>query len=363
MAAIVDGTEIILSGTVGYLFWEDGFDHADVILALAQVGRDRDVTIRINSGGGIASEGAAIHAAIRGHRGRKTIIVEGVAASAASVIAMAGDEIEMALGAIMMIHDPSGLTLGTVADHEATIRGLDTLAESMAGIYASRTGRPAEECRAEMRAETWMTPEQAVAKGYADRVARASNDNNQPVEPTAFDYRLFKNPPERFVALASQNGWSKRSAAKAASAASTCQSEETSMATQNKADGAPAEKTEAQNIDVESIRRESATAALAESKARIKAILDTEEAQGREDQARYFAFETEMTAEQAVAALAKAPKAQPAQSPAGPNRFEAAMTRAGNPQVGADSAAPVGEADEAAAEASKIVAIYRGKAA
>lgn len=64
MAAIVNGNEIVLSGTVGRLFWDDCFDHNDVILALATVGRNEDVIVRLNSGGGIATQGAAIHAAL-----------------------------------------------------------------------------------------------------------------------------------------------------------------------------------------------------------------------------------------------------------------------------------------------------------
>ncbi|NEU15199.1 Clp protease ClpP, partial [Methylobacterium sp. BTF04] len=154
----------------GDLYWDDSFDAADVILALAQVGRGQDVTVRLNSGGGIATEGAAIHAALAAHSGRKTIIVEGIAASAASVIAMAGDEIVMAMGAIMMIHDPSGFTFGTVAEHELQIKALNALGTAMAGIYADRSGRTVDEARADMRGELWMSPDEAVTAGYADRV-------------------------------------------------------------------------------------------------------------------------------------------------------------------------------------------------
>ncbi|SFG92817.1 head maturation protease, ClpP-related [Methylobacterium gossipiicola] len=210
MAARVDGNEIVLSGTVGDLYWDDSFSASDVILALAQVGRDEDVTIRLNSGGGIATEGAAIHAAIAAHRGRKTIVVEGIAASAASVIAMAGDEVVMSLGALMMVHDPSGFTFGTVDDHELQIKALTALATAMAGIYAGKTGKTVAAARADMQAEIWMTPDEAVAAGYADRtLARMADDEAAP-EPTAFDYRLFEHPPERLVALADQRAWTQR---------------------------------------------------------------------------------------------------------------------------------------------------------
>lgn len=209
MAVLVDGNEIVLSGTVGDLFWDESFTASDVIMALAQVGRDRDVTVRINSAGGIATEGAAIHSALVAHRGRKTVVVEGIAASAASVIAMAGDEIVMSLGALMMVHDPSGFTFGTVEDHELQVRALTALATAMAGIYAEQTGHSVVDIRADMQTELWMTPEEAVQRGYADRVQGRAAGSPEP-EPTAFNYRLFAHPPERLVALADQRAWSRR---------------------------------------------------------------------------------------------------------------------------------------------------------
>lgn len=244
MATLVNGNEIILTGTVGDLYWDDCFTSADVIFALAQVGRDQDVTIRLNSGGGIATEGAAIHAAIAGHKGRKVIVIEGIAASAASVIAMAGDEIVMSLGALMMVHDPSGFTFGTIEDHQLQIRALTALATAMAGIYSERTGKSVAEARADMQAEVWMTPEEAVAAGYADRtLARAANDDVEP-EPTAFDYRLFSHSPERLVALADQRAWTKRVRPTAAAPTAPVRQKETPMANE-KQDAAPAPKPDA----------------------------------------------------------------------------------------------------------------------
>jgi ATP-dependent protease ClpP protease subunit len=112
MTVLVDDSTIVLTGTVddGGWFWDDGFSAPDVIRALALVGNDRDVTIRINSGGGIATEGGAIHAALKRHGGRKTIIVEGIAASAASIIVMAGDERIMSPGSVMMTNRQSVTT-------------------------------------------------------------------------------------------------------------------------------------------------------------------------------------------------------------------------------------------------------------
>jgi ATP-dependent protease ClpP protease subunit len=223
MSVIVNGNTIVLSGTVGEMYYEDCFTASDVIIALAQVGDASDVTIRLNSGGGIATEGSAIHSAIARHSGRKTIIVEGIAASAASAIAMAADELVMSLGAIMMIHDPSGFTFGTVKDHQLSIDMLTSLGDAMASIYAKKSGRTLAECRADMEAEIWLTADEAVKLGYADKALGAANDN-EPAEPTAFNYRSYKNPPERIVALADARAWAKR-APKAALPAATSQTE------------------------------------------------------------------------------------------------------------------------------------------
>jgi ATP-dependent protease ClpP protease subunit len=223
MSVIVNGNEIVLSGTVGEMYFEDCFTASDVIVALAQVGDASDVTIRLNSGGGIATEGSAIHSAIARHSGKKTIIVEGIAASAASVIAMAADDLVMSLGALMMIHDPSGFTFGTVKDHELQIETLTAIGQAMASIYAKKSGQTQAQCRADMESETWLTADEAVSRGYADRALGAANDNG--AEPTAFNYRTYKNPPERIVALADARAWAKRVPQAAQSAASTSHQE------------------------------------------------------------------------------------------------------------------------------------------
>lgn len=370
MPVLITGNEIVLSGTVGDLFWGDSFSSTDVRLALAEVGPGQDVIVRLNSGGGIATEGAAIHSVLSAHKGNVTIVVEGIAASAASIIAMAGDDIVMSLGATMMVHDPSGLTFGTAADHEIQLRTLNTIGGAMAGIYAEQTGKSVDECRADMQSELWMTPEQAVEAGYADRVGMiAANDDGTQVvapsddpddeapdvEPTAFNYRLFKHPPERLVALADKHGWASRSRAATASAVSSRQPNGDPMANQNRADGNVApDKTQA---DVDAARQDGATAATASERTRISAIMTSEEAKGREELAQHFAYETDMAPEAAKAALGKAPK--PAAPTAKQSPFEARMNATPNPNVGADGG-PVDQEDPAAVAAA-IVAAHRGR--
>jgi ATP-dependent Clp protease, protease subunit len=215
MAVIINGNEIVLSGMVGGSasgdsWWDPpGFSAQDVVQALAQVGREANVVIRLNSGGGIATEGAAIHAALAQHKGTVQIVVEGIAASAASVIAMAADTLTMALGSVLMIHEPAMVTLGDAAAHEQSIVLLNAMGDAYAEVYADRTGKPAEEMRALMKAESWMTATQAVAEGFADAVGSA-NDNDAQIEPTAFAYGAYRHAPDQLVALANAKGWKPR---------------------------------------------------------------------------------------------------------------------------------------------------------
>jgi ATP-dependent Clp protease protease subunit len=123
MAVILNDNEVVLSGVVGGdSFWDDGFSSADVIGALAQIGNEHGRHRADELGWWHRDRRAAIHAALARHKGAVTIVVEGIAASAASLLAMAGDTITMTPGSIMMIHDPAFFTMGDVAAHEKTHR-------------------------------------------------------------------------------------------------------------------------------------------------------------------------------------------------------------------------------------------------
>ncbi|SHE67754.1 ATP-dependent protease ClpP, protease subunit [Kaistia soli DSM 19436] len=196
---LIVNDELVLYGYVGIASWfdESGFTAREVIEALAEI--EGDVVVRINSPGGIATEGSAIYAALVAHDGTVTVRIEGIAASAASVIAMAGEEIIMANGSLMMIHDPAGVTIGTAADHRATAVALDVMAGAMARIYAKRSGKSVAEARAIMQAETWFDGSEAVAQGFA-----TSDETGGAIEAAVpiFDYRSFQHAPDRLVAQA-----------------------------------------------------------------------------------------------------------------------------------------------------------------
>uniref|UniRef100_UPI0018E5690B head maturation protease, ClpP-related n=1 Tax=Oceanicella sp. SM1341 TaxID=1548889 RepID=UPI0018E5690B len=133
-----------------------------------------DVTVRVHSPGGDPTEGEAIRMAFAGHSGRVTVQVTGDALSAASLMIMGADRIEMSAGSVMMIHDPATLTFGDAAAHRKSAGMLDVLADTYASVYAGRAGKTREAARALMRAETWLGPEAAVAEGFADAVLEAT---------------------------------------------------------------------------------------------------------------------------------------------------------------------------------------------
>ncbi len=192
---IVNG-ELVLFGTVGMpSFFEDddGFTAVEVQRALAEM--NGNIVVKINSGGGIAFDGVAIHNALKDFAGRVTVFVQGIAASAASIIAMAGDEIVMQSGAVMMIHNGSGLTLGTKEDHQQTAGLLGKLDTQMASIYAARGAGDVEHFASLMTAETWLDGDEAVTAGLAD-----STIGDDASEPSAFIYELYRNAPDRLKA-------------------------------------------------------------------------------------------------------------------------------------------------------------------
>ncbi|MBT2508815.1 Clp protease ClpP [Streptomyces sp. ISL-98] len=142
-----------------------------------------NLRVRINSPGGSVFEGIAIANALRSHPANITIQVDGIAASIASVIAMAGDRIEMAPNTMMMVHEASGLCMGNAADMAEMEELLDLISDNIADAYASRAGGTREQWRERMRAETWYLPEDAVDAGLADEAIQVPKTGTPPASP------------------------------------------------------------------------------------------------------------------------------------------------------------------------------------
>lgn len=190
--------EIYLTGTVGTAFWdEDSFTPADVREMLE--GLSGPLTVHLNSGGGIATDGQAIYTLLKNYDGPVTVVIDGIAASAASLIAMAGDEIVMPLGAIMMIHDPATTFTagrGTEDDHLDAAKSLGVIANAYAAVYAACAGISVEAARTIMRDETYYDGDTAVAQGFATRT-----DSEAAAPAAAFDYRLYPKAPKALRAI------------------------------------------------------------------------------------------------------------------------------------------------------------------
>ena len=170
------GVELYLYDEIGP--W--GTTAADVATALRGV-TDR-VTLRVNSPGGDVFDGLAIYNLLRGHPGGVDVVVDGLAASAASFIAMAGETVTMSAHTRMMIHDAIGFAYGNAATMRELADLLDDVSANIAGIYADRSGRPAAEFRDLMLAETWLSPSQAKDLGLVDVAELGASEEDDPAD-------------------------------------------------------------------------------------------------------------------------------------------------------------------------------------
>ncbi|PXY27427.1 head maturation protease, ClpP-related [Prauserella muralis] len=185
---VTDGTpELVIYDEIWFL----GVSAQDVADQLA--GHRGDLHVRINSPGGDVFDGYAIYNLLAEIDGEVTVTVDGLAASAASFIAMAGDKVRMQLASQMMIHEASGFCYGNAQDMTEMADTLNVISDTIAGLYAERTGSDAEGWRTAMRAETWYSPQEAVDAGLADEIVqRQRRRDDDPPEPAAYDLSAFQ---------------------------------------------------------------------------------------------------------------------------------------------------------------------------
>lgn len=167
VSANTDSATISIYDQIGEDPWEGGGVTAKRISAALRSIGARDVVVSINSPGGDFFEGIAIYNLLREHPHRVTVNVVGLAASAASVIAMAGDEVRIAKAGFLMIHNAWAFVVGNrhdLSDAASTLGEFDGI---MAGLYADATGKSKEDIQKMMDAETWLSGESAVESGFA----------------------------------------------------------------------------------------------------------------------------------------------------------------------------------------------------
>ena len=145
-----------------------------------------DIAVWLNSPGGDVFAASQIYTMLREYDGKVTVKIDGLAASAASVIAMAGDEIILSPVAMMMIHNPATAIFGEAADLQTAIKMLSEVKESLINAYEQRTGLPPSKISAMMDAETWFSAQKAVEFGFADKILYAP-DQTETAEGFLFD--------------------------------------------------------------------------------------------------------------------------------------------------------------------------------
>jgi ATP-dependent Clp protease protease subunit len=150
----------------------------------------KSVTLNINSPGGDAFAGVAIRNVLAQSNKKVNVNVVGLAASAASIIAMAGDTITMHSGSVMMIHPAQALAMGDATDMRKMADTLDTVTESIADVYTAKTGLSKDTVMDMMNAETWMSADEAVSKGFATTVSK-----EKAAVKNSFDLKAFRNAP------------------------------------------------------------------------------------------------------------------------------------------------------------------------
>jgi ATP-dependent protease ClpP protease subunit len=154
-----------------------GITAQEVAELLDDLGADRALEVRINSPGGDVFEATAIYNLLVDRAGPVDVIVDGLAASAASFISMAGDTVTMNRGTQFMIHDALGLTIGNAGEHRLMAELLDRVSDAVADIYQARAGGSVATWRERMRAETWYSAVEAVDAGLADSHADTADDD------------------------------------------------------------------------------------------------------------------------------------------------------------------------------------------
>lgn len=193
-------SEILLYGPIAgeRSWWGDEVTPKNFAADLESLG-GKDVTVRINSGGGDVFAAHAIHNQLVAYKGRVTVVIDGLAASAATIIAVAGDRIIMPANALFMIHNPAiGLSDYYGADELLKAAGaLNTIKDSIVAAYRKRCKASAEELAAMMDAETWMGAAECLEKGFIDEirgsVSSVLNGSSLVVNSVNFDIKNFKN--------------------------------------------------------------------------------------------------------------------------------------------------------------------------
>lgn len=189
--------EIILYAGIGLDYWGDGSmvsakQFSDELKKLDD--SVTEIILRINSPGGDVFDGITIYNRLKQHKAKITVHIDGLAASIASIIALAGDEIFIGEGALFMVHLPWTFSYGNRLDFDNTINRLLDVEEQMISIYKKKTKLDRAEIKSLLEAETWMGAAEAIEKGFVDSKAPES----VPIAASAMDSRWIIRKPKSY---------------------------------------------------------------------------------------------------------------------------------------------------------------------
>ena len=174
---------LFLNGTIAEESWFDDEVSPKIFKDELNDG-DGDITVWINSPGGDCVAAAQIYNMLRDYKGNVTVKVDGIAASAASVIAMAGDKVLMSPVSMLMIHNPMTVAYGSSDEMQKAIEMLSSVKDSIVNAYEIKTGLSRAKLSHLMDAETWMDANKAVELGFADDILKRDNNTDDMVTPT-----------------------------------------------------------------------------------------------------------------------------------------------------------------------------------
>lgn len=197
-----DVAEISIFGDIGFSWWDEGVTAAQFKKDFDEIKDSKEINILINSPGGDVFDGIAIHNIIATERDKVSIEVLGLAASAASIIALAGSSLQIDAGGFFMIHNVWSFAMGDANDMRETADRLDKIGGELVNIYEAHSDLSAAEIQEFMDAETWFTAAEAVEHGFADEEA----EPEEIAASASIDPRYaYKHIPERFSGSAEGN--------------------------------------------------------------------------------------------------------------------------------------------------------------
>ena len=166
--------------------------------AVGEFDKSDDLSLRINSGGGVIDEAFAMYNIIRQHRGKVTAYVDAIAASSASYLIMAADEIVMAKNSLLMIHKPYGMAGGDADEFRKIADVLDKYQGNLEQAYVDRTGLDRETINTLMNDETWFTADEGMEKGFIDRVDDVDYKlENKDLSSFGYKHNPLNSTPEK----------------------------------------------------------------------------------------------------------------------------------------------------------------------